>query len=423
MLRGQADNNSTYTSVSHNAYSYDHRVARSLETAIPFAIASCTLSLFGGLSNLALMVVLQMYVQNSQKNHLYMFSLFASDFFYNFFFAPQVVYQRFPSTTPTQAEIRFLYSSSITFLLTGISSLFLATLYKYIFIRYPFFYASHVSLSNKIFVVAFTWLFGVFCGILRGVFNFPLDVMVGVMTSVLISTIALQVSIFTFARKQEKRIQQVNLALQHNSYNRNADRRLRATSIPNKAIKTIGLMLAVYLFSWLPSTLYRLQYLAFGGNTRSYITNIKWINLFVQIHSCINPIIFVFRTKDVRVGVETMTRKFGLNRIVPLSSDRGERGATGKASNHFVRGGGGRIGENNETTAYTRSSNLSSKNIIIPKIKVVDQASNDDKTGINVSKSDITNENDGKKDQIDKSTRNENKDELKALTLPPLSLV
>jgi hypothetical protein len=45
-----------------------------------------------------------------------------------------------------------------------------------------------------------------------------------------------------------------------------------------------------------------LQFFWFRGEPRTCLANIKWMNMLLQVHSCINPYIFVCRTKDVRRG-------------------------------------------------------------------------------------------------------------------------
>ena len=83
-------------------------------------------------------------------------------------------------------------------------------------------------------------------------------------------------------------------------------------------------MLAIYLLSWAPATLYRVQYNWFGGDHKQFIENVKFVNMLLQLHSCINPYIFMLRTKDVKDGVLKMLRKIEANRIIPLQSDRCE---------------------------------------------------------------------------------------------------
>lgn len=318
------ENNSTGT--SYGRHSNGHGSTKSLETAIPFTIVSGTFSLFGGFSNLILMIVLIKYVQITQKTYLYMLSLFLSEVLYNFLFQPQVAYYRFPSSTPTVAGMKFLHFCSFTFLLTGVSSLFFATLDKYMFISYPFFYASHISQTKTIQTIAFIWLFCVFSGVFRVVSAYPNfnDVFAAIMVVLFLLTIGLQVMIFILAQRHNKRIQLVNRVLEHNPRGENSGEVLRTISNPNKAAKTIGLMLVIYVFSWLPSTLYRLQYHWFGGDHAAYVVKVIWMNALIQIHSCINPYIFVLRTKEVRRGVENMLRRFGVNRVIPFLSDHRE---------------------------------------------------------------------------------------------------
>ena len=60
--------------------------------------------------------------------------------------------------------------------------------------------------------------------------------------------------------------------------------------------------------SWLPVTIYRLEYRINRGNVRTYHAWSKIVNLLIQLHSCINPYIFALRTNDVKLGLAKMRR-------------------------------------------------------------------------------------------------------------------
>ena len=218
MLDGQfLEKNFTEFSPSNNSHHVGFANSRSLKVAIPFSILSGTFSLLGGISNLFLMIVLIRYVQISQKTYLYMFSLFLSDFLYNVVFQPQVVYYQFPSVARTDAGINFLLFCMLTFLQSGVWNLFLATLDKYMFINYPYVYASHVSQTKTLIVVVAMWLLCIFFGILSMFGHFEVhSFCLWILVVLFLLTFLLQILIFAVARKQLRKIQLINRMLDNN---------------------------------------------------------------------------------------------------------------------------------------------------------------------------------------------------------------
>ena len=125
--------------------------------------------------------------------------------------------------------------------------MFFATLDKYIFIRYPFFYASHVTTSKTRLVVGSIWAVGIALAVMR-FFNitFVSDSFVAMIFSLFLLTFVVQVLIFVVAKEQDKRIRQLNRSLQHNHpQNEPAQStgQRRAEQNSHKAAKTIGFML------------------------------------------------------------------------------------------------------------------------------------------------------------------------------------
>ncbi|XP_028408426.1 uncharacterized protein LOC114530996 [Dendronephthya gigantea] len=122
--------------------------------------------------------------------------------------------------------------------------------------------------------------------------------------------------IYIIARNQDQRIQQLNRSLEHNHpRDDDAGRNVaqsRTSHNSNKAAKTIGLLLAVYVVSWLPVNVYRLQYRWLGGDHAVYHKWIKIINLLIQLHSCLNPWLFVARSKDMKLGIAKFLPNLGI---------------------------------------------------------------------------------------------------------------
>ena len=91
MLAGDfvANNSTNITSLESD--SFGRMNTKSLGTFIVFAILTSAFSLFGGLTNVVLMVVLIKYVPVVKKIYVYMISLSLSNVLYNFLWQPPFV--------------------------------------------------------------------------------------------------------------------------------------------------------------------------------------------------------------------------------------------------------------------------------------------------------------------------------------------
>ena len=331
--------NSTTSNSSDVMRHGSRQSSKSLEFAIPYTIASGTFSLFGSVSNLFVMVMLVKFVGLKQNTYLYMFSLFLSDFLYNSLVQPQVSYYQFPASVITPFGMSYIHAASYVCILSGTLNLFFASLDKYIVIKYPFFYGNHITKVHTRIVVFCIWLVCIVLGVLRffgNVFikeSYP----VIVLTSFLL-TILTQIMIYVVARNQERRIQELHRSLEHNHPRENIEQSMveRRTSHQNtsKAAKTIGLMLAVYIASWLPVNLYRQHYKWFGGDATVFHKWIKIINLMIQFHSCINPWVFVHRSKDMKIAVTKFLKSTGISCCLQTDEESTVLKIVGSNSNH-----------------------------------------------------------------------------------------
>lgn len=286
------------------------RSTKSLDFAIPYTAASATFSFIGGLSNLFVLFILIKYVGLKQNTYVYMLSLFISDFLYNCVVQPHVCYYQFPSSVVTPVGRKYIHAAAWVCIVTGTLSLLFASLDKFVLINYPFFSAKHITKSKTRVAVVCIWLACVSIGVVRyhDMLLFKDGYLVIISTSFLL-TILVQIMIFAVAREQDKRIQQLHRSLEHN--HPRGDENVvqpRMNQSSNKAAKTIGLLLAVYIASWLPVNIYRQEYRWNGGDAKIYHRWVKIINLMIQLHSCINPWIFVLRSKDMKNAVATFLK-------------------------------------------------------------------------------------------------------------------
>ena len=311
---------------------HSRRSHKTLEFAIPYTAASGTFSLVGGVSNLFVMFILLKYVGFKQNTSVYMFSLFLSDFLYNCVVQPQVCYYQFPSSIVTLFGGKYIHAASLACIVIGSFSLFFASFDQYIFIKHPFFYGNHITKKKTIGVVFGIW----FACIGIAAMRFHNIVLVKDFYLILISasfvlTILVQMMIFLTAREHDLRIQQLHRSLEHNhprGTEVSSAVRPRESETSNKAAKTIGFLLAVYIATWLPVNIYRQEYRWNGGDLKVYHKWVKIINLMIQLHSCINPWVFVLRSKDMKVGIAKLVNGLKLHQCL-----NGERSSDVVSSN------------------------------------------------------------------------------------------
>jgi len=119
------------------------------------------------------------------------------------------------------------------------------------------------------------------------------------------------ICVFTVARKQASKIKRENL---QNSNEMNASVR----SIQNyKAMKTIGLVLGVFLVSWLSSLVVSVVGYVIASDKCFYDKLLcvvwPWIEAVGLTSSAINPWIYYFRNGEFRDALRRCFRRFPLN--------------------------------------------------------------------------------------------------------------
>ena len=294
--------------------------SKTLGFAVAFSFASGTLSLIGATFNFIVMVLLTKYMRFNQNTHLYIFSLSLSDFLYNVVFQIPIICRQFPGVKNPRFSTAILKGESLTLLVAGSFSLLLVSVDRYLTIKYPFRYSIHVTKTKTIATVCCIWLFAVILGVLNSL-RVPVvsKNYIVLLAVILVLTFLIQILIFAVAHHQAKSIQQLNRSLEHNYprpehgvYVAPAN---QTSTRHTKATKTIGLMLAMYVFSWLPATLYRLQYRMFGGNSRDYHKWLVIVTTSLQLHACVNPFIYVLRTKEAKLAMQSMLRDCGMSRF------------------------------------------------------------------------------------------------------------
>ena len=283
-------------------YTYD---PMPLEIAIFASVISGILGFIGSLTNAFVMFLISRIKADHELENMdiYILSLCLSDFLSSTVAQPQLIPRILKRTYITKTQSVLLHITIHVTLTSGCLSLFMVTIDKYLSIKFPFSYAIYATKKNVLLSTAIPWTIALGLAVFILLDGETESFVYPVLASVtFISTIFLQIMIFIIARAQKRSMQRQVEAVEHNDVDSGTRRRDNRF----KANKTIVLMSAVYVSTWLPSIIYRLLYVAGKISFTFYIQWLHIFNIILQLHSCINPYIYVLRTKRI----QTVFRRF-----------------------------------------------------------------------------------------------------------------
>lgn len=273
------------------------------EIAILFSIIDGMAIVVGATTNLLVMAVIAKHHRMLKNMDLLIFNLCFSDFLISVFFQPLIIMRLLAKDQSSQIETLLRTMAAFTFLSAGCSSMFLVTLDRYVSIRHPFRYPSFVDKPKVYVCIGCVWVFSWAIG---GCCNFDIKIAFRiylVYISIIISfTITLQILAFRIAKTHEARIRQLQQSVSHNyrapDVRMSSDERRKNFAQMN-ATKTIIILFVVYVGSWLPATLFRIYY-GMKQDHKTFFSSINVINVAIQLHACVNPFIYVLRTRRVK---------------------------------------------------------------------------------------------------------------------------
>ena len=267
------------------------------EIAVLTSAVSALLAVVGGLTNgLVMYLIMQMNKCREILNtDILILSLCFSDFLSSVVVQPQLIPRILSRPRVPAVQSRSLHVSVHFTIITGALSLLFLTVNRYISVKFPFFYGSHVTEKKTYGCVAgiFTATFAMITWIIidgeSELRLFP------ILSSVIFSlTIIFQVMIFAIVRAKNHTMHRQIMAVEHNQSASSWMAR-RTNAQRTKANGTILYICAVYITLWLPSIVFRICYV-FHGDLTLYIQWIHVFNVVIQLHSCINPFLYVLRT-------------------------------------------------------------------------------------------------------------------------------
>ena len=295
------------------------------DIAIAVSIIDGISILFGATVNLVVIRTIVSHHRALKIMDLFILNLCLSGLVSSVFYQPLVITRLLARNELNRSHTKVLKIASFTCLLGDCAALFLITFDKYLGIRFPFRYHIFFSKRKVIAIISCVWVTAIAIGLTFGLSDQAsriAGILYGVLLVLLfVTTAILQLASFFIAKRHERRIQQMEEAVNHNDIRMSkpgTDNTPRANEVNNeevqsgstnnprppqwftsKAARTITLLTMVFIISWLPQIVLNVYFMITLDRTTFH----SLIYLFVsvqQLHVCINPFIYVFRTKCIR---------------------------------------------------------------------------------------------------------------------------
>ena len=200
-----------------------------------------------------------------------------------------------PSRSSIIKALNFAYNVSCW------NSLFcslLITLDRYVAICYPYRYQEHATCRKYVYVAFCTFVLFVIYAIIQLTFykNSEIifwSVQVGLQLLVIIAVLIMYARIYRVVLSQRKRIASIRDA---------SGRRKSGISFRERnRTHTVTIILAVFIACYAPHTAYCIERVFYHlGNFQYHRKLALWANYFVLLNSCLNPIIYCARSREIR---------------------------------------------------------------------------------------------------------------------------
>jgi hypothetical protein len=255
----------------------------------------------GSLANIFLIGLVLSQSNLRRTTDIFTTSLCVSDLLAGVLFQPFVIRRllaREPNRPYEWAVRRTIGQATLS---ASAMSLLTATVDRYIVLRWPFRYENIVTKRIALFVVSAIWLASSAMGA-TAYFKRNLSAVVfpSIVAVIVALIVAIQCSIFIIARSQVRKIWK-------RSRPSNQGKKYLSSM---RATKTVTLLLAVFLLSWLPSTIFRFYDRLSGGDI---VTFHKWmhpLNTLIQIHCSLDPFLYVLRNRRFKKAMAKVLKRF-----------------------------------------------------------------------------------------------------------------
>lgn len=292
--------NSVDPTANYWVYRWEYR-PMPLEIAALTSVVSACLGIFGALANGLVMFLIAQIKRFHQLDNLdiLVICLCFSDFLSSVVVQPVLITRILSRTRVSPLHSYLIHISTHTTLVMGSLSLLFIALTRYLSIKFPFYYANHIT-EMKIYCCSAAIVTAT-AGMIIWIFldgqsesaTFP--IIISVIFSIII---ILQIMIFLIVYAQNRNTRRQVMAVQHNQSDTSEMTRL-TNAQRSKTNRTILFICVVFILTWLPSIIFRIFYV-FHRNLTYYIQWVHIFNIIIQLHSCINPWLYVLRTSRIK---------------------------------------------------------------------------------------------------------------------------
>jgi hypothetical protein len=274
-----------------------------LDIAIITSVFSALLGVLGVFANgLVMFLIVQIKRFHQLENlDILVVSLCFSDFLSSVIVQPVLIPRMLARSRVSPLHSHLIHVSTHFTLVFGSLSLLFITFNRYLSIKFPFYYANHITEMKMygclvaISSAAVGMVFWVFFDGQSESATFPI-----IISIIFFFTIILQIMISMIIHAQNRNMRRQIMAVQHNQSDNISAHMTRQSNIQRaKTNRTILYICAVFIATWLPSIIFRVYYI-FHGNLTFYIQWLHIFNIVIQIHSCINPWLYALRTSRVK---------------------------------------------------------------------------------------------------------------------------
>ena len=295
-------------------------------TAIAVSITDAVLILFGATINLAVIITIASHHRKLKVMDLFVLNLCLSDFISSTLYQPLIITRLLADSKLRGVHDGVFKMATFTCLLADCAALFLVTLDKYFGIRFPYRYQMYMNKQKAVVIIICSWVTATAVGLSSAVIS-NAGTIIGILYGMLliimfIITASFQIASFLIAQRHQRRIRQVeNAVVTYNSTARGKKRAdevsssehielpetaqssiekpKRVNPLASKAARTITLLTTVFIMSWFPQIVLNV-YFMITFDQKTFFSLIYLFIAFQQVHVCINPFIYVFRTSCIR---------------------------------------------------------------------------------------------------------------------------
>ncbi|XP_078361876.1 melanocortin receptor 3-like [Oculina patagonica] len=268
----------------------------SKEETIILSVVCALASVMGTLGNSLVLLAVRNNANLRTKPDLFITSLAFSDFTVCALFLPMMIYNLNHRAPDDQYVI---FHSVKLFLghaamVASTSNLFAVTVDRVVAIRFPYKYIAVMTTRNALVGIVLVWCIAVAFGIVYGLRLISPTYVSLYNLTMLLSTIIMNISIFSVAKRQENRIR--NMHPGHNG-----------SVAEKKVAKTIFIVVGVYFLCWAPLFLLP-AFVNPAKNMIQFQKSIRWVNTLLACNSAFNPYIYCMRSKKYRTAFGKLLR-------------------------------------------------------------------------------------------------------------------